>query len=86
MEQISQSLPLLLRAIELRPGDPETYFLVIKLLIAIGDDVQQAREVARRAAAKRFARASSSLPVDIPDRLIIDIELTIVKYIRTVYP
>ncbi len=79
VEQISQALPLLLRAIELRPGDPETYYLVIELLIAI-DDVQQAREVVKRAA-KEFTRAS--LPVTIPDRVIFDIQLTIAKHMRS---
>ncbi len=79
VEQIKQSLPLLFRAIELRPGDPETYFLVIELLITVGD-VQQAREVVR-IAAKQFARAS--LPADISDRVIYDIQLTIAKHMRS---
>ncbi len=66
------------RAIELHPGDSETYVLVIESLIAIGDGAQQAREGARRTAA---------LLADSSDRVIIDIQLVqIVKYRCTVYP
>ncbi len=81
VEQITQALPIFLRAIELRPGDPETYFLLIELLITI-DDVHQAREVVRRAA-KQFSRAS--LPADIPDKVIFDIQLTISKHMRSLH-
>ncbi len=78
MKQISLVVPLFLRAIELRPGDPGPYYTVIELLIKI-NDIQQARRVTRRAA-KQFTRAL--LPETIPDRVVYDIQLTIVEYMH----
>ncbi len=79
VKQIQQSLPMLFRAIELRPGDPEAYFLVIELLMTIGD-IQQAREVVR-IAAKQFTKVS--LPPDISDQVVYDIHLALAKYMRS---